>query len=123
MPRTTSTNADQQHAYLERRFNISVAGRQLEALYLTGISVDRLTIVFLHEGLGSVSLWRDFPQRGGAATGCSALIYSRHGYGSAAQIHDGGANQYCECMAAIFRRSPPRELSLGAPPLPRYAAL
>ena len=48
MPRTTRTNADQQHAYLERRFNISVAGRQLEALYLTGISVDRLTIVFLH---------------------------------------------------------------------------
>ena len=69
MPRTTRTNADQQHAYLERRFNISVAGRQLEALYLTGISVDRLTIVFLHEGLGSVSLWRDFPQRGGRGDG------------------------------------------------------
>lgn len=67
MPRTTRTNADQQHAYVERRFNISVAGGQLEALYLTGISVDRLTIVFLHEGLGSVSLWRDFPQRSGSA--------------------------------------------------------
>lgn len=123
MPRTTSTNADQQHAYLERRFNISVAGRQLETLYLTGISVDRLTIVFLHEGIGERQPVARFSATGGAATGCSALIYSRHGYGSAAQIHDGGANQYGECMAAIFRLSPPRELSLGAPPLPRYAAL
>lgn len=39
------------------------------------------TLVFLHEGLGSVSLWRDFPERLAAATGCPALVYSRRGYG------------------------------------------
>ncbi|MEO6022937.1 MAG: alpha/beta hydrolase [Burkholderiales bacterium] len=39
------------------------------------------TIVFLHEGLGSVSLWRDFPQRVVEETGYAALIYSRYGYG------------------------------------------
>lgn len=37
--------------------------------------------MFLHEGLGSVSLWRDFPHRLAAATGRPALVYSRHGYG------------------------------------------
>ena len=37
--------------------------------------------MFLHEGLGSVSLWRDFPDRVAAATGCGALIHSRYGYG------------------------------------------
>jgi pimeloyl-ACP methyl ester carboxylesterase len=37
--------------------------------------------VFLHDGLGSVSTWRDFPARLAAATGCAALIYSRQGYG------------------------------------------
>jgi pimeloyl-ACP methyl ester carboxylesterase len=37
--------------------------------------------VFLHEGLGSTSLWRDFPDRLAAETGCGALIYSRAGYG------------------------------------------
>lgn len=38
-------------------------------------------LVFLHEGLGSVSLWRDFPDRLAAATGAGALVYSRRGYG------------------------------------------
>lgn len=39
------------------------------------------TLVFLHEGLGSVSLWKDFPDRLARRTGCGALIYSRAGYG------------------------------------------
>ncbi|MBI3726277.1 alpha/beta hydrolase [bacterium] len=39
------------------------------------------TLVFLHEGLGSVSGWRDFPARLAAATGRGALVYSRRGYG------------------------------------------
>jgi pimeloyl-ACP methyl ester carboxylesterase len=39
------------------------------------------TLVFLHEGLGSVSAWRDFPERVAKATGMSALVYSRWGYG------------------------------------------
>jgi pimeloyl-ACP methyl ester carboxylesterase len=38
-------------------------------------------IVFLHEGLGSVSMWRDFPARVAAATGRAALVYSRAGHG------------------------------------------
>jgi pimeloyl-ACP methyl ester carboxylesterase len=39
------------------------------------------TLVFLHEGLGSISTWRDFPARLAEATGCGALVYSRRGYG------------------------------------------
>src|SRR6185436_20353973 len=38
-------------------------------------------LVFLHEGLGSVALWKDFPAEVVAATGCPALVYSRYGYG------------------------------------------
>lgn len=38
-------------------------------------------LVFLHEGLGSVSQWRDFPRAVAAATGCPAFVYSRWGYG------------------------------------------
>lgn len=38
-------------------------------------------IVFLHEGLGSVAMWRDFPQKVADATGCEAVVYSRAGYG------------------------------------------
>jgi pimeloyl-ACP methyl ester carboxylesterase len=38
-------------------------------------------LVFLHEGLGSVSMWRDFPERLCTALGLRGLVYSRPGYG------------------------------------------
>lgn len=38
-------------------------------------------LVFLHEGLGSIRQWRDFPAQVAAATGCPALVYDRYGYG------------------------------------------
>ncbi len=38
-------------------------------------------MVFLHEGLGSVAMWKDFPERLCAALGCRGLVYSRPGYG------------------------------------------
>lgn len=38
-------------------------------------------IVFLHEGLGSLAMWRDFPQRLCDAVGARGLVYSRPGYG------------------------------------------
>jgi pimeloyl-ACP methyl ester carboxylesterase len=43
-------------------------------------------LVFLHEGLGSVSLWRDFPDKIARQTGARALIYSRQGYGQSGPL-------------------------------------
>jgi pimeloyl-ACP methyl ester carboxylesterase len=46
-------------------------------------------VVFLHEGLGSVSMWRDFPERACRAAGLRGLVYSRPGYGrSTPRPHD-----------------------------------
>ena len=42
---------------------------------------DAPTLVLLHEGLGCVALWRDFPEALAAATGCGVFAYSRFGYG------------------------------------------
>src|SRR5256712_7642401 len=39
------------------------------------------TLVFLHEGLGSLALWRAFPQRVAEATRLPAFVYSRAGHG------------------------------------------
>jgi pimeloyl-ACP methyl ester carboxylesterase len=39
------------------------------------------TIVMLHEGLGSVDLWGQFPDQIAAATGLGVFVYSRAGYG------------------------------------------
>lgn len=46
----------------------------------------RTRLVFLHEGLGCVALWRDFPARLSAATGLGAFIYSRAGYGKSPRV-------------------------------------
>lgn len=39
------------------------------------------TLVMLHEGLGCVGMWGDFPDRLQKATGCGVFVYSREGYG------------------------------------------
>ena len=44
------------------------------------------TLVFLHEGLGSVALWKNFPAQVVSATGCPALVYSRYGYGKSDKL-------------------------------------
>ena len=61
---------------------ITVQDRKLEVRRIAGARQDAPVLVFLHEGLGSVSMWRDFPDQAAAATGCAALIYSRYGYGN-----------------------------------------
>jgi pimeloyl-ACP methyl ester carboxylesterase len=60
---------------------LTVGGTRLETL-CWGPAPDRApTLVMLHEGLGCVALWRDFPQKLAAATGFGAFAYSRAGYG------------------------------------------
>lgn len=48
----------------------------------------RAPLVFLHEGLGSVALWRDWPESLCAATGRAGWLYSRQGYGRSSPIED-----------------------------------
>ncbi len=59
---------------------LEIDGIRLESAW-HGPPPDGPTLVFLHEGLGCVSLWRDFPARLARATGLGALVYSRRGYG------------------------------------------
>ena len=46
----------------------------------------RPCLIFLHEGLGSVSQWRDFPERLCAATSCPGLVYDRLGHGQSSPL-------------------------------------
>ena len=55
--------------------------KRLEALAYGPPPEKAPTIVMLHEGLGCVALWRDFPPRLAAATGWGVFAYSRAGYG------------------------------------------
>ena len=59
---------------------VTAGGHRLEYRWIPG-ERGRPVLVFLHQGLGSVSMWRDFPDVLAARTGCPALIYSRYGHG------------------------------------------
>ncbi|MGE0816052.1 MAG: alpha/beta fold hydrolase [Vicinamibacterales bacterium] len=61
-------------------------------------------IVLLHEGLGSVSLWRDFPAGLAAATSRPVFAYSRRGYGRSAARGRGLALDFMETEAAVVPR-------------------
>ena len=60
---------------------LTAAGHRLEYAWLGPDPDEAPTLVFLHEGLGSLATWKDFPNDIAAATGCGAFLYSRWGYG------------------------------------------
>ena len=60
---------------------IRLGGRDIEYRWVRGAGHEAPVILMLHEGLGSVSTWRDFPEAVGEATGGDVLVYSRYGYG------------------------------------------
>jgi len=64
---------------------VTVRGHGLEVEHIPGRTP---TLIFLHEGLGSVAMWRDFPAKVAAATGCAAVVYSRYGYGQSEVLRE-----------------------------------
>lgn len=63
---------------------LTINNKQIEYAWYGPQPEEAPTLVFLHEGLGCVAMWRDFPAQVAAATGCGALVYSRFGYGRSA---------------------------------------
>jgi pimeloyl-ACP methyl ester carboxylesterase len=72
------------------------------------------TLALLHEGLGCVGLWGDFPDKLAVATGCGVFVYSRAGYGKSSPVslprplsymHDEARGTLPQLLDAIgFRR-------------------
>ncbi len=58
-----------------------IGDASLECLCLGPAPGDAPTIVMLHEGLGCITMWRDFPQVVQDATGYGVFVYARQGYG------------------------------------------
>jgi pimeloyl-ACP methyl ester carboxylesterase len=69
----------------EYRSEVVVDGKRLETLSYAAIG-SAPTIVMLHEGLGSVSMWKDFPRRIAETTYCGVLVYSRYGHGKSERL-------------------------------------
>jgi pimeloyl-ACP methyl ester carboxylesterase len=65
---------------------LDLGDQQLEYRSIGPRSNAAPTLVLLHEGLGCVALWNDFPERLAAATGLGVFLYSRAGYGASSTI-------------------------------------
>jgi len=70
----------------EKRAFVTIDGKQLETLLIEARDACAPTIVMLHEGLGSIALWKDFPQRVAERTGCAVMVYSRYGHGNSDRL-------------------------------------
>ncbi|MFN0040100.1 MAG: alpha/beta fold hydrolase [Burkholderiales bacterium] len=83
-------------AHREPALFVEAGGRRLEYRWFEPAHVrgGMPVLVFLHEGLGSVALWKTFPADVAAATGCPALVYSRHGYGKSETLTQPRAVDY-----------------------------
>ncbi len=61
---------------------LRAGGKTLEYACFGPAPADAATLVLLHEGLGCLQLWRDFPENLAKATGLGVFVYSRAGYGN-----------------------------------------
>lgn len=81
---------------------IDVKGRNLFIKFDNSFE-NKPTIVFLHDSLGSVQLWRDLPEKLAAAVQCNFLVYDRLGYGkSFPMTTHKRENDYMELEADIL---------------------
>jgi pimeloyl-ACP methyl ester carboxylesterase len=79
--------------------SIRVRGRQIEYVRAGNGQADKPTLVFLHEGLGSLALWKDFPALLSQSTGLPMLSYSRYGYGASDVLREPRTPDYMHVEA------------------------
>ena len=65
---------------------LKIGASELEYRHIGPSPSDAPTLVMLHEGLGSVGLWGDFPDKLAAATGVGMFAFSRAGYGASTPV-------------------------------------
>ena len=75
-----------QAAALESDGFLDIAGHRLHYQFHRAADVDAPALVLLHEGLGSVAMWGDWPLRLAQATQAHVFVYSRAGYGRSSPV-------------------------------------
>ena len=65
---------------------INVLDHELEISSIGDLSSNSPSVILLHEGLGSVSMWKDIPEKIYEYTGFNVITYSRSGYGKSSSV-------------------------------------
>jgi pimeloyl-ACP methyl ester carboxylesterase len=81
---------------------LNLDGRRIEYGFVPAADGGGGDLVMLHEGLGSVSMWRDFPEQLARITGCRTLVYSRQGYGRSSPLDAPRSVDYMHEEARIW---------------------
>ena len=89
-----------------RSFDMLAAGCRLRVKRIepdpAAVSMDPPTLVFLHEGLGCIEMWRDFPETLCISTGCCGLIYDRKGYGRSDEYEGPWPVDYLQIESLLY---------------------
>ena len=83
----------------ERTCFVRAGGHNLQVMTLAHPGTPQggsATLVFLHEGLGSIGQWRDFPRQLAASTGLGALVYDRYGFGGSDLLQEARDERYLQ---------------------------
>jgi len=83
--------------------HIQAAGWRIRIHHLTpALQSPKAPLVFLHEGLGCIEMWRDFPERLCALTGRAGLLFDRRGYGGSDKLSGRWPYDYLVQEAGIY---------------------
>lgn len=80
--------------------------------HVHGDALRRPVLVFLHDGLGCISLWRDFPEVLASATGCDVLLYDRWGHGRSDPLVGGRSPDFFDEEAFLILPDILRQLDI-----------
>jgi pimeloyl-ACP methyl ester carboxylesterase len=103
---TTKKTSQNKKMIFSRTFHVQTAGCPLRVKRIEpehGIPLKhRPTLVFLHEGLGCIEIWRDFPETLCESIDCSGLVYDRRGYGGSEMFEGPWPVDYLEMESSIY---------------------
>ena len=101
----TKNLKEKKHIF-SRTFHVQAAGCLLRVKRIEPESVtllkDRPTLVFLHEGLGCIEIWRNFPETLCESIGCTGLVYDRKGYGDSEMFEGPWPVDYLEIESSRY---------------------
>jgi pimeloyl-ACP methyl ester carboxylesterase len=80
---------------------VAAGGHRLEYERIDVGGDHRPTLVLLHEGLGSIAMWRDFPRRLAHATFSRVIVYSRYAYGNSDPLQEPRGVRYMHDEALV----------------------
>jgi pimeloyl-ACP methyl ester carboxylesterase len=84
-----------------------------ESIYIEGVELklkriviaeDKPTLIFLHDSLGCMELWRHFPDKLASLTQCNVLLYDRQGYGRSEPFSNERKTDYLETEADVLHQ-------------------